>query len=300
VHFVQRKDIDCDKWNQLVDQTPCALIYNKSFFLDILADNWCIYVDDDYSKGIALPFTSRLKVNTVYTPNFIRSFDILGINPGNILNEFIESDSLKFRNGNLILNVQSNLGVLQFKKFQQIPSINHFEINTLAKRMLKKFDSLEYDMNQSVSLDRVLHFFKIELFPRISNLNSKDYNLFSNLLRELDKQGALKMNCIVNGNKELIAVAVFMEYKNRVTYIKGVATHNLMKNGAMYALLYNEIIKTREKNFDFDFGGSNIESISRFYKNLGGQDEYYSSLEWGDLPRYYKVVRGIYHKLSNK
>jgi hypothetical protein len=300
MHFLQRKDIDCEKWNQLVDQTPNALIYNKSIFLDVLADNWSIYVNDVYSKGIAIPFTRKMNVNTVYTPNFIRSLDVLGISSGNILNDFINSESLRFSAGNLMLNTQVESDGTNRKKFQEILFHNDFEINTLAKRMLKKFDSSEFEITHSVSLDLVLELFKVELFPRISNLNKKDFNLFTNLLIELDKQGVLKTNGALNNKNQLIAVAVFVEYKNRVTYMKGVANKEFMKCGVMYALLNNQILKTRERNFDFDFGGSNLESIARFYKNLGGTDQFYSCYEWGKLPRYYTLIRGIYHKLNKK
>jgi hypothetical protein len=300
MHFLQREDIDCEKWNRLVDQTPNAQIYNKSFFLDILAENWCIYTDDNYSKGLVIPYSTKLNVKLAYTPNFIRSFDVLGDDSAGLLSDFIQKDVFKFKSGNLIFNVQNNPYLSSNKKYQEILYMDDFEMNTLSKRMLKKFNSFDYVMEESVSLDQILTFLKTELFPRINNLKNKDFNLFSELLKELKKQGVLKTNCVLDKDHELIAVAVFMEYKNKVTYVKGVATNDSMKNGAMYAVLYNQIVKSRELHFDFDFGGSNLDSIAQFYKNLGGKDHYYSSFEWGKLPRYYKFIRGIYHKLSFK
>ena len=78
MELISKNNIDRKRWDQLVESTPGATVYNRSLFLDALAEDWCVVIIGEYQAGMAIPFTRRMGVKGIYTPNFIRSLNWLG------------------------------------------------------------------------------------------------------------------------------------------------------------------------------------------------------------------------------
>lgn len=78
MQLVNRSEIDVKKWDQLVDNTAGVGFFSYSWYLDHIAENWAAIVDDDYTKGIAVPFTVRMGVKVAYTPIFVSYVEWLG------------------------------------------------------------------------------------------------------------------------------------------------------------------------------------------------------------------------------
>jgi hypothetical protein len=53
-------------------------VFSLSAYLDAVAENWCVFTDNDHIKGIVLPFTFRLVVKTCYTAVFLRYVEWIG------------------------------------------------------------------------------------------------------------------------------------------------------------------------------------------------------------------------------
>ncbi|MEY3237827.1 MAG: hypothetical protein RI883_1928, partial [Bacteroidota bacterium] len=70
--IIQREHIDTKKWDALVSSSSDNAVFSLSTYLDAVAENWCVLTDDEYSKGIALPFTVRIGIKVIYTPIFVR------------------------------------------------------------------------------------------------------------------------------------------------------------------------------------------------------------------------------------
>ena len=76
--ITERQNIDIEKWDQLCKQRVGVSVFSKSWYLDAVAENWCILVDDDYSRGIALPYSRRAGVVVLYSPIFGRYTELIG------------------------------------------------------------------------------------------------------------------------------------------------------------------------------------------------------------------------------
>ena len=76
--IVERKNIDTEKWDSLVEKTKGAGFYSYSWYMDAVAENWSVLVNHDYSEGIALPYTTRLGVDKLYAPIFVSYVEFLG------------------------------------------------------------------------------------------------------------------------------------------------------------------------------------------------------------------------------
>jgi hypothetical protein len=295
MNFVQRPQINSQKWDLLVAKTEHAGIYNYSYFLDSVCENWSIYVDDKYTMGIAIPFTKKLNYKIVYTPNFLRSVNFLGdITPDKAFTILSEIKK-EFKSGDLSIENTSFAIEGETRVYQKVNSPIEISINTLSKRMLKKFEQSQLRISSNVELENIFSFLEFHLFQRIEGLTNSDLIVFKKLMNQLNELQLLRKYVVFDSKNELKGCSLLFEKDGRLTYIKGVANSKAMKEGAMYALLFQSLNLAKENNLVFDFGGSNIDSIRRFYSNLGGQDMNYYRIKWGNLPIYYKIAKYIYH-----
>jgi len=100
VEVIERNKIDVDRWDHLVLSSSNHTLFSLSTYLDSVAENWAVLVNEDYTLGIALPYTIRFGVKTLYTPFFMRYIEVLGgeiDNLENYLKSNFESSKFKIR-----------------------------------------------------------------------------------------------------------------------------------------------------------------------------------------------------------
>ena len=95
----------------------------------------------------------------------------------------------------------------------------------------------------------------------------------------------------INDNNEPLAGAFFMEMNNRIIYLKGFSTEEGKKIGAMHFLFDAFIHSQSNQNKVFDFGGSSVASVARFYKNFGAADCLYLHIHNNRLPKFIKWIK---------
>ena len=164
--------------------------------------------------------------------------------------------------------------------------------------MLKRFEKSQLVFSNSSDLTTILNLVENELSARIKTLNKSDFDHFGKLIHQLYLNNQLFFFGIYSSTNTLVAGAFFSQFNGRITYIKGVSLKEYMQHGSMYKLLHEGIAFANKNNFIFDFGGSNIDTISQFFTYLGGKNKTYSILKWGKEPMYYSLIKFIYHKLA--
>ena len=82
-----------------MERTQGSSFFSYSWYLDATAEDWCAVITEDYSFGIALPFTKRLGVETLYTPTFVRYIEVLG--DQKLMNQAQEIIKQRFSNLNV-------------------------------------------------------------------------------------------------------------------------------------------------------------------------------------------------------
>ena len=287
--IIQREHIDIEKWDNLVSASPYNAVFSLSTYLDAVAENWCVLTDDDYSKGIALPFTVRLGIKVVYTPIFVRYLEWFG-------KEIVALESIKttiqneFQQGQLSSTVcfeNNNSGDFIF----QI-SENQAEqlINSQAKRMLSKFEKAGFTINLEADEEEVLKIIYAELPQKVSSLNDKSLTSLDALVKSLKNIQLLKVVAVKKENT-IVGGLFLVEFNHSLLYLKGAFTPESKKEGAMYGAMQYAIELAKKQNKRFDFGGSRVEGVRRFNVNLGGKDVIYRSFEWNNSPLWFKILK---------
>ncbi len=288
--IVERKYIDIQKWNKLVQETKGASFFSYTWYLDAVAENWCVLVKDDYSSGIALPYVVNLGVKTLYTPIFARFYELLGKFDGIDFKKPIKNT---FQYYNFAVK-QPILGEgYEMSEFQVITKDTEQQFSSQAKRSLKKALKNGLEIQFSSEYNSVISIVSKELNNKFEGINEKSLAALGKLF-----ENAKNENCtrVFHFGKE--GGIVCLEKKGQLLYLKGTVSPDFKKNGGMYMALNSAIQYAKGKGLDFDFGGSQIDGVKRFNHNLGGKDEIYYRYLKEDYPFWYRLLKKVKRRLK--
>jgi hypothetical protein len=289
--FISRENIDCQKWDDLVAKTPGASIFSLSSYLEEIAENWMIYVDENYTKGIAVPYAVRLGVKTCYTPIFITKLEWLGDNQGELA-QFGGELKTYFPLGNFCLN--QSLEDVHSEEFveQLIPSNSILSLGSQAKRMINKSDKLVHRIERSSDRSAIFSLIRSELLPKISSLTEGSIERLEQVVDNMADKGHLQIVSVFHGDK-FVGGLFLIDFNQTVLYLKGAFTDDAKKNGAMYAAMHQAIQKAQSEGKSFDFGGSRVEGVRHFNLQLGGLDHTYYCHQWDNSPVWYRWAKQL-------
>ncbi len=286
MNIIERKDIDINQWNNLVANTENASFFSYSWYLDAVAENWCVLVDADYSYGIALPYLSQLGIKTIYTPVFIRFLEILGADYDK--NEF-KSLILEHFNNIQFACKQNIFGDDSQEFIYQVIGCNDDRVlGSQAKRSLKKAEKLGFKTVTSLEQKEVLKVIHQELNGKFEGINNRSLANLEKLITNAEVEKKLKVFSL-----EQEGGIFCLENKSQLLYLKGTVKEECKKNGGMYLLLNDAIDYAQKNGLQFDFGGSRIEGVRRFNLNLGGKDQVYFQYSKEDYPIWYRFLKKI-------
>ncbi len=289
MRFIQREHIDCAKWDALVKSDSTVSVFSLSTYLDAVAENWCVFTDEQYTKGIALPFTKRLGVKTCYTAVFLRYVEWIG-------EQTIQFDKLisilqaEFPAGQLCIK-QDALGYSREEfVFQHLPFSIERTINSQAKRMLSKAEKKQYQLVEVDSTQDIQDIITEELPKKIASINDTSLSTLEKLTRQLKNENRLRIIAI-RDQTITIGGLYLVDFNDTILYLKGAFTKDAKNAGAMYFAMNEAIKQAQAAGKKFDFGGSKVEGVRRFNVNLGGHDQVYFSYEWNNAPFWFKLMK---------
>lgn len=286
--IIQRENIDLEKWDALVKSCSGSSVFSLSCYLDAVSENWCVYVDDKYSKGIAFPFSVRLGVKTCYTPLFVRYLEWFGENPIDS-NTLVRVMKKEFPLGNFnCKNIQTDTSAKLI--FQSIDKNREPVFGSQAKRMFSKFEKSEMSIELVADEKEVLEHIYAELPQKVASLNSTSLSKLEKLISTLKHHELLK-TMVVKDNEKIIGGLFLVDFNDTLLYLKGAFTPESKKEGGMYSAMKVAITLAKQQRLNFDFGGSRVEGVRRFNVNLGGEDQEYSSFEWNEAPQWFKLIK---------
>lgn len=287
--LVSSKDLDKKKWNELVQSDCNATIFNHSYYIDSLAENWCLYCDEELSYGIIVPFKRIINQKIVYTPFFFRYSDLVGDKSKFSEDDFILCLKENFESGSLSLSFEVKWVNSISRDFQLI---KENKTKSLAKRQLKKISQY----NLKVEEDNSKH---EALFQLIFNQLSEKIRLYrkkSNRIKFLKLIEELKVNnnlitLIVYQDQKMVGGVFAMASHSRLIYLKGASVPELKEEGLMYLLINELIQKSIKEKLLFDFGGSSVENVRFFNTRFNGIDQSYYVYTWENNPTWFKLIK---------
>jgi hypothetical protein len=298
IRYLERHEIDTDKWDQCIIHAPNGLIYARTFYLDMMAGNWSAVIEGDYQYVMPLTWNKKYGFNYLYQPYFVKVLGVFGQSSIRFeISAFLNAIPGKFKYWDLDLN-ENNFVSGENEKFRldQYTRTNYFlpllgnyeqirlQYKRLANRMKKR------------AMDNALLIVRDVDPPTIIDLYRKDY---SNKQRSISNAVFEKLkNCTdfayrnkmavtylakSSGGDTLAYYIVLQDHKFIYSLIGG-STKEGKKLGAFYLLTDAIIFDHAGTGKIFRFEGSDIPGISFFDALFGPEKITYQHIVMNNLP----------------
>jgi hypothetical protein len=290
MELVERKNIDTRKWDAVIGASPVENIFQYSWYLDAVCENWSAIIAPHYGSVLPVPYTTKAGVRQFIQAPFTREYDIIG-------NDFKWAEAIEFLSGKFkslhFRNESPDLLAGSKERVHQwldLKKDNESNYSTNARRILKKATPLTAEVSTGSNV--LLDLFIQNVVHKIDTISKEDLIRLEHLLKAalVKKTGE---QIVIRDNGTIVAAGFFLFDKKRVTYLKGAATEQAKKDGAMYVLIDFALTHYRGRFETFDFGGSDIDSVAEFYHKFGAHDRVYYDYTLNDLPFWFKALKKL-------
>jgi len=277
---LRNESIDRMRWDSCIIQSNNQLSYAYSWYLDVVSPDWEALISEDYEYVMPLPVKRRYKIPYLVQPILTQQLGIFSIHEinENLVAEFIKE--IPYFSYELNLNEQNSYPkALIYPNYLLNLKQPYKHIATLytknTQRNVEKAQKLNLRVQTDLSIDEFLDFYStIE-----KNYLSIQYSVLEKLLKKGLSVNLLTLYGVFSKENKLIAGLCLLHSTNRLTYLLPISSAEGKSSSAMFFLVDYIIRKETGKDIIFDFEGSKIDGIARFYKGFGAKSQPYYILK---------------------
>ncbi len=306
LHYLKRSEIDLNRWDTCVRNSPQQMIYAYAGYLDISTKNqWDAVVEIQEGKYVSvfpLPFKKQFGVPFIYQPFHSQQLGLFVTSQSQVTKvaEYLKTIPARFRKVYLQLNTENTflVGALP-ADFSSVPRINyHLDLEkpyatlnesytTNQKRNLKKARKENYKVTTTANLADLIQLYRRTKGKELKAVKDRHYKLFEEQYAFL-LQNSLAQIYEIRENETLIAGALFLTQPGKLIFLFSATSPAGKKHGAM-TLLIDQVIKLHADTATIlDFEGGTILNLARFYSSFGAKPVTYLSVSRNNLPWYLK------------
>jgi hypothetical protein len=290
--FLKRKEIDVQRWDDLIAHSTAETIYPYSWYLDTVSENWSALVVDDYRFVMPVVWKKKAGMKYIYQPFYTQQLGVFSreyVDPA-LIRQMLKVLYRKFRFAGMNLNVKNLLG--EEKPFTVDDKSNyvltldkdyeaHYKIfSTNTKRNIKK--SLEYTEQVEKNLP-VEELVKLKTENDVIKRSAEDYCWLIKVFETIKQHDAGTIYAMRSGH-DITAAAFFAFSKSRAIYLLSASNPEGKERRGMFRIIDTFIRDHAASGLILDFEGSNIPSVARFFGGFGSQPEIYQGLSFNRLP----------------
>ncbi|HXH18092.1 MAG TPA: GNAT family N-acetyltransferase [Chitinophagales bacterium] len=303
INYLNRNEIDENKWNACVQHAGCKLPYAFTWYLDCVSDQWDALVYNDYDAVFPLTWRNRFFIPYLYQPMFTQQLGVFSPSAldENVLKLLLDAIPLRFRFIEINLNY---LNRVKHAGFEISPRINLFldlsadydqlyhNYHENAKRNLHKAVKRQLHIRSDFSPGIITEFFKSHTGIKIPEIGEYHYEHLHELMEEALQRNAGKVHGVFDERDNLFAAGFFIVTDSRIINLLPSIDEEGKEIGAGFYLVDYLVRHYAGSGRVLDFEGSMIPTIARFYKSFGAQEQTYWHLRRNDLPRLIRWIKG--------
>jgi hypothetical protein len=305
IKLLKRNEIETAKWNGCIHYSSNSRIYGYSWYLDNVADDWWGLVEGDYESVMPLVWNDKLlKTKQIYQPFLTQQ---LGLFSMNICSKariefFLNAIPAEFRYVDMQLNFL-NTDIAEFKNWKielrtnfildlkrPYEEIQKGYSNNLRRILKKQTEANLYattDLKPETFISQVREFHTAQK----NNIPEAFYHTALRVIYNCLHRGQGTIFAIFDTEKRLCAAAFIVFDSYRLVNVINFSTEIGKELNAMH-FLFDGLIQNNANTLKiFDFEGSNIEGVARFYESFGAINQPYPRLKYNNLPWYLKIVK---------
>lgn len=299
IAYIHRGDIDTEKWNRVIAESPAETIYPYSWYLDAVAENWSALVTEDYRFIMPVVWKKKAGIKYLYQPFHTQQLGVFSreyVDP-DIIREMLGILYRKFRFAGVNFNAKNLVG--EEPPFQVVDKSNYvltlnrdydqhyksFSSNT--KRNIRQSDEFREVVEKNVPVEELVNLKKA---CDVIRRTEADYMRMQKLLETLRARGAGSVYAVLDG-REVTAAAFFAFSRTRAIYLLSASGKAGKEHRSMFRIVDAFIREFAGSGKILDFEGSNIPSVARFFGGFGAQPEIYQGVSFSRLPFTLKKLR---------
>jgi hypothetical protein len=276
IQYIKNKNIDKTYWDATISDSINSLMYARSWFLDIVSPGWEALMDGEYAFVMPLPVKQKFFIHYLIQPRFTQQLGVFSRKSitSEHVDKFIENIPSKFiwRDFNLnTANVSSKPGpFLKRNNFE-------LELNKTYEEIIKKYnENTRRNLLKAKNHNNRIH------YPHVADDFLKGYEKFSKIkphpvalsqlkmiIHESLNHNLSKVVTVIDSKDQMIAGAFFLVDKHRIIYLTSFSSEKAKEQSAMFMLVDAMIREFANQSYIFDFEGSMIPGIARFFEGFG-------------------------------
>jgi uncharacterized protein YggL (DUF469 family) len=290
IRHLQHHEIDLIQWDNCILNACNSLVYAESWFLDIVSPNWEALISGDYEYVMPLPVKKKYGFSFLVQPPLTQQLGVFSLHDidEDIIMHFVQK--IPYRSYHLHLNEQNRYSK-GIKQPNFILSLNKdydmlfSAYSTNTKRNVKKANSYNIKIKTDLSVNEFFRFYH-SVEKNYANLPETK---MSRLIKESLSRGKVTLHGAYNIHHELISVLCLLHSSQRLIYLLPVSNKEGKNSLAMFRIVDEIIQKYENQNSVFDFAGSSVSNIARFYQGFNAEMQPYLTVKhWSinDIIRY--------------
>jgi len=280
IKHLKHNEIDRQKWDSCIHNATNSLVYAESWYLDIVSPYWEALVSEDYEYVMPLPTKRKYGIPFLVQPPLTQQLGVFSSHSidENTVELFMQK--IPYRSYHLCFNEQNTCS----RMVKQPNSILNLSRNydavfssysTNTKRNLKKAQQYNIEIKADLSANEFLEFYH-SITKNYGELPKTKVIL---LLRESLKNDKATIYGAYNENNRLISTLCLLHSQQRLIYLLPVSNREGKEKLAMFKIVNEIIRKYANSNFLFDFAGSSVKNIARFYEGFGAEIVFYGEVK---------------------
>lgn len=299
ISFLKHSDIDIEKWDNCIKNSPNGNLYANSWYLDLACPGWSAIATGDYSSVMPLPVRKKLSLSYIYQPFFVQQLGVFSLNTVSeeLLINFLKAIpkhikyvdyNLNFRNNELpdcytfVKNTTYHLPL--DSNYKEL--LNNYAENT--RRNLRKAEKANLTIQKDLKPAEIVEF---KRQTAKADLDKDGYKRLQKIISWAVKNNTGKIYGATDSSGNLCAVVFFAFSKNYAYMLVSASDNKGKDNSAMFLLIDNFIRENSGKKIILDFEGSNIPGIARFFAGFGAKPVYYHKFKMNRLPKILKSIK---------
>jgi hypothetical protein len=297
IRYLKRQEIDTARWDRCVAQAPNGWLYMHSFFLDGLGD-WDALVTEEYNYLMPLPTKKKFGFQYSYIPPFTGQLGIIGAGPISpaLINSFLQHIPRSFILADILLNEQNPPPSIKvndiFPKTNYVLPLHEdypalFDRYTAdAKKNLRQANNNALNAETGIPVETVISLYRAAYGEKNDFYSASDYQRIANIATScIEREHGFTLG-IRDAKHDLQAAAFFGIDNKRIYYLLGAPGPEGRRYNAVHFLIDEVIRRYADTDLEFDFEGSDIPSVSAFYRKFNPLAKPYHLIHYSRLPRW--------------
>ncbi|HEX6914527.1 MAG TPA: GNAT family N-acetyltransferase, partial [Chitinophagaceae bacterium] len=299
LQILNASQIDKAKWDERVNSAENGLIYSTAAYLDHICEHWVGIIAGDYEGVMALSWRRKFGIRYLYQPAFVQQLGWIGnndIDAAELVSRVYAFSSygdllLNFRNDTLAALLQADRRLNYILDLE--PGYNSIEqlYSSDLRANLRKAAGLDLEYADGGNSGAAIAVFREFYGHRMPHVSASDYEKFAGLCRVLSHRDQCLTRKVVNQAGELLAIALFLKDRHRIYNLMNTTTPAGRAAEANHFLLDNVIREFAGTKLIFDFEGSDIPGVQRFYKSFGPVEQPYFIAHYNRLPKLIRLLK---------